>query len=82
MKNDGGIFIFTVLTKILDSLIYQDNYDEIDNSMSDSNTGGRKNRSTKNHLFIIYRLINYIVKGNGDPIEIQIYNLEQAFDAM
>ena len=27
-------------------------------------------------------MINSIVKGIGDPIEIQIYDLEQAFDAM
>ena len=69
MKNDRGIFILTVLKKILDNLIYQDNFDEIDNRMSDSNIGGRKNRSIKNHLFIIYGVINSIVKGNRDPIE-------------
>ena len=35
LNNDRGIFILTVLKKILDKLIYFDNYDEIDRNMSD-----------------------------------------------
>ena len=37
MKNDRGIFILTVLKKILDKLIYFDNFEQIDSRMSDSN---------------------------------------------
>ena len=57
MNNDKGIFILTVLKKILDILIYQDKFEGIDYRITDSNVGARRNRSIKNHLFIIYGII-------------------------
>ena len=39
LNNDRGIFILTVLKKILDKLIYFDNYQDLDKNMSDSNIG-------------------------------------------
>ena len=72
MDNDRGIFILTVLKKILDNLIYNDKYKDIDNGMSDSNIGARKDRNIKNHLFIIYGVINSVVKGQEEPIDLQI----------
>ena len=53
LDNDRGIFVLTVMKRILDKLIYCDKYDDIDSSMSDSNIGARKQRNIKNHLFII-----------------------------
>ena len=82
MDNDRGIFILTVLKKILDNLIYQDNSKDIDDGMSDSNIGSRKDRNIKNHLFIIYGVINHVIKGKGESIDLQIYDLEKAFDAL
>ena len=60
MNNERGIFILTTLKKVLDKLIYIDKYDDIDQNMSDSNIGARRGRNIKNHLFIIYGIINYI----------------------
>ena len=82
MDNDRGIFILTALKKILDNLIFIDKFDEIDSNMSDSNIGARKGRNVKNHLFIIYGIINSVIKGNEACIDIQIYDLEKAFDAL
>ena len=82
INNDRGIFILTVLKKILDKLIYQDNVEDIDDRMSESNIGARRNRSIKNHLFIIYGIINSVIKGKEASIDIQIYDLEKAFDAL
>ena len=61
--------------------MYQDNFKDLDNGMSDSNIGSRKNRNIKNHLFIIYGVINYVVNGKEDPIDLQIYDLK-AFDCL
>ena len=36
----------------------------------------------KNHLFIIYGIVNAVLRGGADPINIQIYNIEKAFDAL
>ena len=82
LDNDRGIFIITVMKKILDKLIYVDKYDDIDKNMSESNIGARKKRNIRDHLLIIHGIINSVVKGNEDCIDIQIYDLEKAFDAL
>ena len=82
MDSDRGIFLLTILKKILDKLIYNDNYKNIDQNMSDSNIGSRKRRNAKDHLFIIHGVINSVIRGKEDPIDLQIYDLEKAFDAL
>ena len=62
MNNDRGIFILTLFKKVLDKLIYIDNFKDIDARMSDSNIGARRNRNIKNHLFIIYGIITQLSK--------------------
>ena len=66
----------------MDKLIFLEKYDDVDNHMSDSNVGARKGRNVKNHLFIIYGIINSVIKGNEECIDIQIYDLVKAFDAL
>ena len=61
LENDRGIFILTVLRKILDKLLYNDNYDSIDQNMSESNIGARKRRNIRDHLFVIYGIINSVL---------------------
>ena len=82
MENERGIFILTVLKKILDKLMYFDNIDDIDANMSDSNIGGRKDKNIKNHLFMIYGIINSVINGKEDCIDIQTYDIEKAFDGL
>ena len=77
------IAVFSALfKKILDRLIYQEKYPFIDECMSDSNIGARKKKSIKNHLFIIYGVINSVLKGESECIDIQIYDLVKAFDVL
>ena len=82
LDNDRGIFILTAFKKILDRLIYNEKYEDIDRHMSDSNIGARKERNVKNHLFILHGIINSVIKGNDPCIDIQIYDLEKAFDSL
>ena len=53
LQNDRGIFILSVVRKMLDKLLYEDKYPHIDSAMSDSNIGARKDKNKKNHLFIV-----------------------------
>jgi hypothetical protein len=39
------------------SMIYDDEYEVIDNSMSDSNIGARKGENIRNHIFIVNTII-------------------------
>ena len=82
MNNERGIFILTTMKKILDKLIYFDNFEDVDKNMSDSNIGARKNRNIKNHLFMIYSIINSVIRGKEDCVDIQIYDIEKAFDGL
>ena len=82
LDSDRGIFVICVLKKLTERLIYNDKYKEIDSNMSDSNIGGRRKKNIKNHLFIIYGIINSVIKGDADPVDIGVYDIEKAFDAM
>ena len=82
LNSERGIFILTSLKKILDKLIYFDKFSYIDKNMSDSNIGSRKDRNIRNHLFMIYGIINSVVKGGEDCVDIQIYDIEKAFDGL
>ena len=82
MNNDRGIFILTVMKKTLDKLIYMDNYTKIDQAMSDSNIGARKKRNIKDHLLIVHGIINSVIRGDDGCLDIQIYDIGKAFDAL
>ena len=72
MENDRGIFVVSVLRMILDSLIYEDKYSDVDEKMSNSNIGARKCRTIRDHLFVVYGIMNSVLIGEGDSIDIQI----------
>ena len=82
INNERGIFILSVLRKIFDKLIYNDKYEDIDGGMSDSNIGARRQKNIKNHLFVFYGIINSILHEEKSCIDICIYDLEKAFDAL
>ena len=82
VEGEKGIFILPVLRKILDKLIFNDLYDDIDKAMSDSNIGARKNRNVKNHLFVVYGVVNYVLQEEKSCIDICIYDIEKCFDAL
>ena len=72
LENDRGIFGLSVFRKIIDNLVYQEKYPLIDMGMSDSNIGARKRKNIKNHLFIVYGIMNSVLKGESKCIDIQI----------
>ena len=57
-------------------MIYNDFYDEIDSSMSDSNVGGRKNRNIRDNLFKVYAL------EEKKEVDLTLYDLAKCFDSM
>ena len=67
---------------ILDSLIYRDLFPLIESKMSDSNIGARKERNIRDHLFILYGIMNSVVHGGEESVDIQIYDVEKCFDKL
>ena len=82
LKNDRGIFIVNVLKSIFMKMIWNDIYDILDENMSDSNIGGRKNKSIRNHIFIVNGIINNVIHGKACPVDIEIIDYRQCFDSM
>ena len=78
LNNDRGIFLITIFRSILMKLIYNDKYDKIDESMSDSQVGARKRKSIRNHIWIINGIIiDVLNKKSKEPVDLQIFDYKQ-----
>ena len=80
--NYRGIFRLTIFRSILDRLIYNDEYKNIDSNLTDSNVGARKGRNIRDNIFVLNAVTNSVVKGNAEPVDIQLYDVEKCFDAL
>ena len=80
--NERGIFVVSIMRMILDSLIYRDKYPLLDANMSSSNIGARSNRNIRDHLFIIYGIVNSVINEGNDPVDIQIFDVQKCFDEL
>ena len=63
-------------------MIYQDNYELIDENLSDSNVGARKRKNIRNHSFIINGIINDTVVSKSKTIDLAILDYKQCFDGL
>ena len=83
LKNDRGIFLVTIFRSILMRLIYKDKYSIIDSNMSDSQVGGRKGKSVRNHVWILNGIITDILSSKKKmPIDVQLFDYKQCFDSL
>ena len=82
LENDRGIFIVNIFRSIMMKLIYSDKYEIIDQNMSDSNVGARKNKNIRNHLFILNGIINDVLNSKNKSVDIIIVDYKQCFHSM
>ena len=82
LENDRGIFGLSLYRKIIDKLIYQEKYPQLDSNMSDCNIGARRKKNINNHLFIIHGIINSVIMSESECVDIHIYDLIKAFDVL
>ena len=63
--------------------IYNRKYEMIDANMTDSNIGARKNKSCRNHIWIVNG-INHLHNGKKKHVQLvdQSYDFKQMFDSM
>ena len=80
--NYRGIFRVTIFRTILDRLIYNDEYEKIDSNLTDSNVGAQKGRNIRDNIFVMNAIMNSVVRGNEEPIDIQVFDVEKCFDAL
>ncbi len=65
---------------IKDRLVYNDIRDEI--RMSDSQVGSRTEYSIRNHLFVIYSVLNAVTRHESPPVDIHMYDMRKCFDGL
>ena len=81
IENERGIFILVVLRMIKDRMIFNDTKDIVE--ISDSQVGGRTDFSFRNHLFIVYSVINSVIHRKETPsVDIHLYDLRKCFDGL
>jgi hypothetical protein len=82
LNNYRGIFRVTILRSILDRLIFNDEYDNIDQKLTDSNVGGRRGRNIRDNIFVLNAVINSVKSGREEACDITVYDIEKCFDAL
>ena len=83
LDNERGIFNVPKIRSILDKLIFSDIYQTVDNNMSSSNIGGRKNRNIRDHLFVVHAIMIDIKHNkHSKDIDIQIFDVTKCFDKL
>ena len=81
LSNTRGIYNLVKARSILDKMVYNSNYETLDNNMSPSNIGARKGRNVRDHLFVINAILQEVNKNKKDT-DIQIYDVKSAFDKL
>ena len=82
LENERGIFLLSILRMIKDHLIYNDIFKKVDQSISDSQVGGRSKRSIRDHLFVLHSVINSIVQKELPCVDLQFYDVKSCFDSL
>ena len=77
-----GIFRVSIFRAILDRLIYNDEYENLDSNLTDSNVGARRMRNIRDNIFVLNAVLNNQKKKGGEALDIQIYDVEQCFDSL
>ena len=77
-----GIFRVSIFRSILDRLIYNDEYPNLDKNLTDSNVGARKARNVRDNIFVLSAILNANKHRNKEALDLQVYDVEQCFDAL
>ena len=83
LSNERGIFLVNTVRGIFMKILFNRNSRKIDEKMSDSNIGGRKNKSCINHIWVMNAIIHDTLSSTKNKtIVIQPYDYSQMFDGM
>ena len=77
-----GIFRVSIFRAILDRLIYNDEYPNLDKNLTDSNVGARRTRNIRDNIFVLNAILNSNKYNTKEPLDVQVYDVEQCFDSM
>ena len=79
-SNYCGVFRVSILRTILDRLIYNSSYETIDSNLTDGNVGAQKRRCCRDNMFVLSAVNNSILRGQSEPIQLQVTDVKTCFD--
>ena len=77
-----GIFRVSIFRNILDRLIFNAEYENIEKNLTDSNVGGRRGRNIRENIFVLSAITHSITKGKEDACDVIVTDVEKCFDAL
>ena len=77
-----GVFRVSLFRSILDRLMYNDLYSVIDGNITDGNVGARKYRNIRDNIFVLGAVINSVINGTEEPVQVQVVDVEKCFDKL
>ena len=81
--NERGIFLVNSVRGILMRMLFNSESNMIDSNMSDSNIGGRKNKSCINPIWVLNSIIHDQINSKCEsPVLLQQHDYKQMFDSM
>ena len=66
----------------MDRLIYNDEYSNLDNNLTDCNVGGRKFRNIRDNIFAMNAILNAAKIQTKEALDLQVYNVQTCFDSL
>ena len=81
MSGQRGIYNLAKVRSILDKLLYNSNYETLDDNMSSSNIGARKGRNIRDHLLVVNSVLFEVVKKN-EKVDAEILDVKSCFDKL
>ena len=62
--------------------MYNSCYTVVDDNLTDGNVGARKGRNIRDNIFVLSAVVNSVINGKEDPVQVQVQDVEKCFDKM
>ena len=83
LENQRGIFLTNKVKSVLMKLVHNSIIDDVEDHLSESNIGARKDRSTRDHVFVINAIINEVKKDKTKKaIDLVFYDIKECYDSL
>ena len=71
-----------MLRNILNKFIYEDEYEAIDENLTDCNVGYMKRRNVRDNLFVINAIMNATKQNSKEALDVSVYDVKKCFDSL
>ena len=83
LESERGIFLVNRIRMIFMKLLYNSNIQNIESKLTNSNIGGRKGKSARDHLFVLYAILTDIKQNKKSKcLDLVWYDLASCFDGL